>query len=128
MPVAVLRALDVDRAYYARALCKTDANTPKLAWTADAGNTARYKIGNQRYTGDKLNEMALMVCDHCPVQWRCAEAAIDAGEAGGVWADKLDNLHWLQLRRLDWRDVIAMAESTDVSVQRTIRLVRGGLT
>lgn len=129
MPVSVLRALEVDRAFYADALCKTDRNTPKLAWTADSGTTPRYKIGNQRYSGDKLNEMALLVCDHCPVQWQCAEAAIDAGEAGGVWADRLDNLHYLQARRLTgWRDVLHMAQSTGVSVQRTIRMVRGGLT
>ena len=129
MPVSVLRALEVDRSYYLQARCKTDANTPKLAWTADPGTVARYEVGSQRFTGDKLNELALLVCEHCPVQWRCAEAAIDAGESGGVWSDRPENLHYLSANRLkDWREILGMAQSTGVSVQKTIRMVRGGLT
>lgn len=127
MPVAILRALEVDRSYYDDALCKTDKQTPKLAWTAEPGTGARYKIGNQRYSGDKLNEMALLVCAHCPVQWRCAEAAIDAGESGGVWADKLDNLRRLvQAKPRGWRAILATAQQEGVSVQGTISMVRVG--
>ena len=127
LPLSIQRALKVDRSFYDHAACRTDAGTPKIAWVAAPGQ--RYKVGANNYSGTKLIELAMTTCSTCPVQWQCAIAALDADERAGVWADSLDQLHWL--RRTyprDYADKIEMAQSTGVSVQRTIRLLRQRLT
>jgi hypothetical protein len=125
MPLAALRALSVDRGYYADAHCRTPAMTPKAAWLAESGR--RYSIGGHSYRGEKLIELALLGCATCPVQWKCAAAAIEADERAGIWADSLDNLRWLA-RETKYVDVLEMAESTGVTVQRTIVMLRSHLT
>ena len=123
LPLSIQRALEVDRSFYADAACRTTANTPKVAWVA-MPNT-KYHVGGNIYRGEKLIELALTTCTTCPVQWQCAATAIEADERAGIWGDSLDNLSWLRRKfPVDFAAKIKMAQSTGVSVQRMIRLLR----
>jgi len=126
MPLSVRRAHEADRSYYDRAMCRSIVDTPKIAWLADPGR--KYRYGNHLYSGTKLVELALKGCSMCPVQWDCARTAIQAGESAGIWSDTMDQLHWLY-RTYPTRhiDIIEMARSTGVTVQKTIRHLRSGL-
>jgi hypothetical protein len=122
LPQSILRALRVDRSFYSDAHCRNQVkDTPKIAWTAEAGH--KYRVGANIYDGSKLVELALVVCAGCPVQWQCAAAAIEAGESAGTWGDKLENIRWLS-RHPKWAEILEMAESTGVPVQRTVEMVR----
>ena len=125
MPLSALRALSVDRDYYSEAACRTTDMTPKAAWLAENGRS--YPIGGQTYQGEKLIELALLGCATCPVQWRCAAAAIEADERAGIWSDTLDNIRWLS-NCGDHKTILEMAQSTGVTVQRTIVMLRSRLT
>ena len=125
MPLSALRALSVDRGYYNKAACRTTDMTPKAAWLAEKGR--RYSIGGHIYPGEKLIELALLGCSACPVQWTCASAAIKADERAGVWSDTLENLRWLSTLD-DHETILEMAQSTEVTVQRTIVMLRSRLT
>jgi len=122
LPLSLLRALEVDRAFYIDAACRNDVrNTPKVAWTATPGR--KYRVGANVYDADKLIELALLTCGGCPVQWRCASAAIEAGESAGTWADKLENIRWLG-KQSNFEDALEMAQSTGVSVQNLVVRMR----
>jgi hypothetical protein len=126
LPLSIQRALRVDRSFYAEASCRTNEHTaPKIAWVASPGRN--YKVGANRYSGEKLIELALSVCSTCPVQWQCASAALEADERAGVWSDTLENLHWLR-RRGNHEVTLRMAQSAGVTVQRTITMLRSGMT
>jgi len=125
LPLSIQRALQVDRSFYADAACSTAQGTPKIAWIASPGR--KYLVGANTYSGEKLIELALTVCSTCPVQWKCATAALEADERAGIWSDTLDNLHWLR-RQGQHRETIEMAESAGVTVQRTIVMLRTRLT
>ena len=126
LPLSIQRAALVDRSFYVDAVCRNEVRgTPKIAWTATPGR--KYMVGSNRYDGEKLVELALLSCTGCPVQWKCAAAAIDADEAAGVWGDTLDNLRWLG-KRPDHARVLEMAQSTGTPVQRTIRFLRTRIT
>lgn len=96
-----------------------------MAWLAESGR--RYTLGGHSYRGEKLIELAMLGCSACPVQWRCAAAAIEADERAGIWGDTLDNIRWLGSRAGHINE-LALAESTGVSVQRTISMLRTVLT
>lgn len=122
LPLSLLRALKVDRSFYIDASCRNEIrNTPKIAWTATPGR--KYQVGANVYDGDKLIELALLGCGGCPVQWRCASAAIEAGECAGTWSDKLENIRWLS-KQPNFEDALEMAQSTGVSVQKLIEQMR----
>jgi hypothetical protein len=122
LPLSMQRAARVDRSFYVDAACRNEIrNTPKIAWVAVPGK--KYRVGANIFDGDKLTELALTVCAGCPVQWQCAAAAIEADESAGTWADTLDNIRWLG-RRPNHRLALEMAQSTSVSVQRTIVMMR----
>ena len=125
LPLSIQRALQVDRSFYTHAACRTERGTPKIAWVASSGR--KYQVGANYYSGDKLIELALTVCSTCPVQWQCANAALEADERAGIWADTLDNLHWLR-RQGNHQEKLEMAESAGVTVQRTIVILRTHLT
>lgn len=123
LPLSLRRAHDVDRSFYVNAACRTDQGTPKVAWVAAPGE--HHRVGAHIWKGSKLIELALSICSTCPVQWQCATAALDADERAGTWGDTLENLHWLRRRHPgDYAKKIELAQSTGVSVQRTIRLMR----
>lgn len=127
LPLSIQRALQVDRSFYVDAACQTPSGTPKIAWVASPGG--KYKVGANTYRGEKLIELALTICMTCPVQWECATAALDADERAGIWGDTLENLSWLRRKHpADYGKKIGMAQSTGVSVQRSIRLMRTRLT
>lgn len=121
LPIHLQRALSVDRSYYSRAICRTPTDTPKLAWTAE--RTKRYEVNGQQIPGPKLIQMAVMVCKSCPVQWRCAEAAIEAGEPVGTWGAPIEDIEWLS-RRPNWRRILDHAQVEQVDVATTIRRLR----
>lgn len=122
LPLSMQRAARVDRSFYVDASCRNEVrDTPKIAWIAVPGK--KYRIGSNIYDGEKLTELALLTCSGCPVQWRCAAAAIEADESAGIWSDTLDNVRWLG-RRPRHERVLEMAQSTGVSVQRTIVMLR----
>jgi hypothetical protein len=73
--------------------------------------------------GHKMIALALEHCKHCPAQWDCADAAIEVGELWGTWAMLLDDLMWLQDKRIG-RDLIARARQHDVPVQVAVREAR----
>ena len=126
MPISFRRAAEADRSYYPKASCRSPGDTPRLAWTAEAGR--KYKVGSQHYRGAKLIELALEVCKYCPVQWDCVETAIEAGESAGTWSDTIENVRWLGRQKREGRELISMARSTGVPVQRAIVMLRDGLT
>lgn len=37
-----------------------------------------------------------MVCNSCPVQWECADYAVQGKARAGTWAMGITNLVWLQ--------------------------------
>lgn len=122
LPLSMQRAAQVDRSFYASASCRNDVRgTPKIAWTVTPGK--KYRVGANIYDADKLIELALLTCQGCPVQWRCAAAAIEADESAGTWADTLDNIRWLS-RRSNWAVTLEMAQSTGTPVQRIIARLR----
>lgn len=123
MPLSLLRAGSVNRDFYEHASCRTDTGVVKKAWTAESGR--RYKIGEQTYTGDKLIELALEVCRHCPVQHDCANAAIEAGELIGTWAIRIEDIRFLS-KRPRWKEELELARSTGASVQSLVRMLRAG--
>jgi len=128
MPLSVRRAHEADRSYYPRALCRSIIDTPKIAWTVTEPNRM-FTYGNHSYRGSKLIELALQGCAMCQVQWDCAKTAIDAGESAGTWGDSIDQLNWLARSYPERHvDIIEMARSTGVTVQKTIRHLRSGLT
>jgi hypothetical protein len=126
MPLSIRRAHEADRTYYSQAMCRSLTDTPKIAWLAESGH--KYTYGNHTYRGSKLIELALQGCAMCPVQWDCTRTAIEAGEMAGIWGDTLDRVRWLG-RRYPTRyvDVLEMARSTGVTVQKTIRHLQTGL-
>jgi len=120
------RAAMVDRSFYVDAACRNDVrNTPKKAWTAEPGK--KYRIGANLYDGDKLIELALLTCSGCPVQWRCAAAAIEADEPAGTWSDTLVNIRWLG-RRPDYQVALDRAQLNGMPVQQAILELRIRLT
>jgi hypothetical protein len=122
LPLSMQRAARANRDYYTDAACRKDTRpTRTIAWVAVPGK--KYQIGANVYDGEKLVELALLTCASCPVQWRCAAVAIEADEAAGVWGDTLENIRWLA-KHTNHTHVLEMAESTGVSVQRTIAMVR----
>jgi hypothetical protein len=123
MPMAVKRAAAVPRDYYDQALCRPGiTDVPSLAWIADPNQT--YHLGTQRVKGSVLNDLALLVCQTCPVQWECASAAITAEEAAGVWADTLDNLRVLRRHP----EALLRAKAQGVSVQVAVRSLVTGIS
>lgn len=127
LPLSVQRAALVDRSFYVDAACRRikPGSPQKTAWLAESGR--KYRVGANIFDGDKLIEFALVTCAGCPVQWKCAAAAIEADERAGIWSDTLENLRHLQ-RRANYATILEMAESTGVSVQRTIAMLRTRLT
>lgn len=124
MPLTVQRAAGVDRTFYRDALCRDDEHAvPRLAWVVEDPKK-KYTIGSHIYRGAVLQRLALEVCAHCPVQWDCAAAALEADEQAGIWADTLDNLRALRYRP----GVIEMARSTGVSIQETVRMLNAGIS
>ena len=122
LPLSMQRAARVDRSFYVSAACRNDVRgTPKIAWTATPGR--KYRVGANIFDADKLIELALLTCSICPVQWRCAAAAIEADESAGTWGDTLDNIRWLS-RQSDPVNILEMAESTGTTVQRVIARLR----
>ena len=126
MPISMRRAAEADRSYYPQAACRTTGNTPRLAWTAEAGR--KYKVGNMTYRGARLIELALEACRYCPVQWDCASTAIEAHESAGTWSDTIENVRWLGRQKNEHEKLIDMARSTGVPMQRAIVMLRDGLT
>jgi len=121
LPLSIQRALEVDRSFYRDANCRTSSGTPKIAWIAVAGRT--YTVGANRYSGEKLIELALLGCATCPVQWECSACALQADERAGVWGDTLDNLKWLR-RQGNHEAKLEMAKSAGVTVQATVSILR----
>lgn len=122
LPLSMQRAARVDRSFYVDAACRTDpSGTPKIAWTTAPGR--KHRVGGHIYDSDKLIELALLTCQGCPVQWKCAAAAIEADESAGIWADTLDNIRWLS-RRTNPVNILEMAQSTGTPVQRIIARLR----
>lgn len=123
LPLSIQRAAAVDRSFYTDAACRRvrPGSPQRSAWIAEPGR--KYRVGGNIYDGDKLIEFALLTCGGCPVQWKCAAAAIEAEERCGIWSDTLENLRYLARRR-NHRAILEMAESTGVSVQVTISMLR----
>lgn len=122
MPIAVQRAAAVPRDYYAQALCRPGCSeTPSIAWTVEPGKQ-KHLVAGHLYDGDTLVELALVTCRICPVQWECADAAIRAEEAAGIWADTLDNLRVFR----NAPGALMELKTSGVPVQVAVRsLVRG---
>lgn len=67
-------------------------------------------------------EMALEQCASCPVQHRCVAFAIESKDHFGLWA--VDDTHRRALsRRKDWRDLLALAEASEMSVRELTRQI-----
>lgn len=64
------------------------------AWTC--GENGKTKIGGRRIECSVLTEMAVMVCQTCPVQYDCARYAVTYEEPAGTWAMRRRHLDWLQ--------------------------------
>ena len=126
MPISFRRAAEADRSYYPKAACRKAADTPALAWTAESGQS--YKIGDNRYKGSKLVELALQVCHYCPVQWDCVSTALEAHESAGTWSDTIENVRWLGRQKQEGQELISMARSTGVPIQTAIVMLRDRLT
>jgi hypothetical protein len=63
------------------------------AWTCGENGTVR--VGRHQVEASKLTEMAVMICQTCPVQYDCARYAVTYEEAAGTWAMRRRNLEWL---------------------------------
>ena len=125
LPLSIQRALRVDRSFYDEANCRTVSGTPRIAWVAAPGRT--YTVGANRYSGEKLVELALLGCATCPVQWECSACAIEADERAGIWGDTLDNLKWLS-RLGGHEERLKKAKAAGVTVQRAIFMLRYRIT
>ncbi len=121
LPIAMRRAHEADRSYVDQARCTTDTGKPKMIWTAEAERT--YVIGDQKFKGETLNELAALECELCPVQWECAIAAIVAGEPIGVWGDTADRLRRFQHMHPDAIPALQAARVTRVTVRVTVAKV-----
>lgn len=122
MPLSVQRAAAVPRDYYTQALCRSGrSETPSIAWTVEPGKR-KHRVAGHVYDGDTLIELALLTCRICPVQWECADAAIRAEEAAGIWGDTLDNLRVFR----HTPNVLVQLKAAGMPVQVAVRqLVRG---
>lgn len=124
MPMSVRRAALVPRDYYDQALCRSGrSSTPSIAWTVEPGKRKHLVAGNL-YDGDTLVEWALVTCRICPVQWECADVALRAEEAAGIWGDTLDNLRVFR----NSPGVLMTLKSSGVPVQVAVRRLAGHIS
>lgn len=89
----------------------------------------RYWLMNKRNNADprgitdEQHEMALALCEMCPVQWQCVSFAIVQNDKFHIWA--VDGADRKLLRRQgDWRGLLAIAEAERRSVASLIREIR----
>lgn len=101
------------------------------AWTC--GEHGKIKISGHYVKCSELTEMAVMICQTCPVQYDCARYAVDYEEPAGTWAMHRRHLEWLQnvgvrlverLKPGEAHDIIAAAEAEQVPVEQYVAAVR----
>lgn len=78
-----------------------------------------FKIGDSKYKGEELIQLALQICGRCPVQWDCAEYAITTEQRWGTWAMHIDDLRSIRGRRVGL-DIVDRARRSGVPVQMAI--------
>lgn len=72
---------------------------------------------------DDQHEMALALCEMCPVQWRCVSFAIEQRDKFHIWAVDPEDRKELR-REPDWRELLVVAEAERRSVAAVVREVR----
>lgn len=83
----------------------------------------------------ELTKMAVMICQSCPVQYRCARFAIESGEEWGTWAMRRRNLNWLigfemteEQRPVTTREAIALIDEAELAGTPVEIFVRGEIS
>lgn len=126
--VLIRAAYGLDRSWRREAACRRwepDETTPELeAWRRwDYEGPSIWQVGHQQRVngvkGEKLIEMALLVCHGCPAQYDCATWAVEAMAAGGTYAMPLPALLWLQ-KQDEPLDLIEMARAGRIPVQEVV--------
>lgn len=87
-------------------------------WTIDADKT--------KATAQK-REWAAAQCTQCPVQWRCAEFAIDTMDLWNICAVYPDEREYLE-KRPDWRELLIMASDAGMPVAELVRNLQTAVT
>lgn len=91
------------------------------AWTA--GEDGKEMLHGRKVPASALTEMAVMVCQTCPVQYDCTRYAVEYAEAAGTWGCRRRHLEWL-FKRSDAMLIIGAAEAEAVPVEQYVAAVR----
>lgn len=79
-------------------------------------------------SGVEIVKAALMLCSSCPVQYDCAEYALQGLMIAGTWAMDINDLKWLQ-RQTDGQSIVDLARVQKRPVQDVVvqvHTIRGG--
>jgi hypothetical protein len=127
----ITRAYGIDRNWMEHGACRGWANDDDLTpspWQFDPTQEVPVKRADGTVAvlmGREMQKLALIHCAGCPVQYDCAEYAVEAGlMLAGTWAMKIVDLAWLQ-KQDDWREILMDAFVAGTPVQVHVRSVRG---
>jgi hypothetical protein len=115
--VLITAVYGLDHSWFEDGSCFEWPETPS-PWQYDPGQPHHLFIRS-----DEMVAFALIHCQACPVQYRCAAYAVEGRMIAGTWGMAEDDLRWLQ-RQGDWRDVLAMGQAAKEPVQRVVVTVR----
>lgn len=99
--------------------------TRSMWWRVGRNDSVDVEIDGSsvRVTAASMVRCALLVCQMCPVQWECAEFAIEGDEAF-TWAASETDRRWFAENVADWREQLAQARSEGLPVQQLISRTR----
>lgn len=126
----ITRAYGIDRNWMERGACRgwrNDDDTMPSPWQFDPSQTVLVQRSDgtvAKLKGREMQKLALIHCASCPVQYDCAEYAIEAGMLAGTWAMKIVDLDWLR-NQDEWRELLMDAFVANVPVQVHVRSIRG---
>lgn len=136
--VLIRTAHGLDRAWWANAKCRqweppSDDDTlgpwrdqryvgPSI-WQVEWDQVITWR-DHEPIRGQKLIELAVLICQGCPAQWDCADYAVRGLMQGGTWATTPRNLRWLIEDADDPLALIESARHAGQPVDVAVRVAR----